>query len=118
MPEDTLSEPNLVFAVAIGYLIPFAGFYLGILIRHSLRATVFQDDLLALGQLCMVGMLFSLLAVAPLLPAFAVAISSGETPNYLLTLAVVIEAGFFMPESLMRAMSRNRERLPPAEQTV
>jgi hypothetical protein len=90
----------------LGLLIPFLAYYLGIYMRYKLRGTIFQDDVLGLRDLILVGVLFSLFAVAPLLSAFQVAASGQHEGDYLLTLAVVIQAGLFMPESLARTIER------------
>lgn len=111
--ETPIAAPSLSWGSVVGLLIPFIAFYLGIYMRHALRR-VFPDDVLGLPELMLMGILFSIFSVAPLLPAFNAASGSGRIENYLLTLAVVIQGGLFMPESLARAIQRRGRGQAPA----
>ena len=120
MEEPILDAPTLFFSyqALFGHVFPFVGFYIGIHIRHTLRESIFKEDLLSLKELWAAGLLFSLLAVAPLLPAFRIAADNGRVDTYLLTLAVVIQAGLFMPESLARVIDRRSRQDQPTDEDL
>lgn len=112
MNEEVLSEPSgplFIASVALGYVTPFVAFYFGIWIRHSLRHNIFRGDILSLREMMLAGVLFSLITVAPLLTAFLIAVNGREVRDYLMTTAVVVQAGMFMPESLGRLVASKQD---------
>lgn len=96
---------NLMAVTIAAILIPFFFFYLGIIIRFAVRGELFKDDKLKLKTLCIVGIIFAFFTILPL---SATLINYHNIPMYLGTLLVVIQAGFFMPESLARTIESHR----------
>lgn len=106
-----LNEPSGLSTVVLtifGYLLPFAAFYFGIFMRFKLRPKFFPADKLTPMELTLLGVLFSLITVAPLLPSFAGYTHPDQVHTYLMTLAVVVQGGLFMPESVAQLVRKQQ----------
>lgn len=98
---------------AFFYLFPFAVFYVGVLVRHYAR---FLNDrpLPPLHEQLIASLAFSLVAIAPLLPALQLTLPSeggeGNMIAYFLILAVIIQEGLIMQEKAVRTVRELLQR--------
>ena len=112
---NPLEEPSMIGTVlqtVLGYVLPFAGFCFGIYARFKLRDRFFPGDKLTPGELAILGVIFSLITVAPLLPSFTGFAHPNLVHSYLMTLAVVMQGGMFMPESVSQLISKKNRTDP------
>ena len=87
-------EPNYVLANIFGFSVPFACYYIGIVIRKVVLPGKSSPPLV--HQL-LLGIPVSLVVVSPLLPVVAATYSN--VPALLLTLGIVIEHGMLVNET-------------------
>lgn len=94
-------EPNYFLANLFGFGVPFACYYLGIVIRKVVLPGKTSPPL---GHQCLLGIPVSLVVVSPLLPVVAAAYSN--VPALLLTLGIVIEHGMLVNETATTHLKR------------
>ena len=87
-------EPNYALANVFGFSVPFACYYVGIVIR---KIVLPGKDSPPMGHQLLLGIPVSLIVVSPLLPVIAATYSN--IPAFLLTLGIVIEHGMLVNET-------------------
>ncbi len=106
-------EPNYLLTNFLILGLPFAAYYLGILIRRF----AFPDDFTStLGCQFLLGIPVSLVVVSPLLVAVIPNISN--VPGYLLTIGLVMEQGMVLNETVvsrLKNLGRNPVPVPVSQ---
>lgn len=84
----------------ITYVLPFVAYYVGILVRY--HAKFLHDSTPPpLGEQLVAGIVFSVVAVAPLIPSIRLAVLAAETIDlvaYMLVVVVIMQEGLVLHE--------------------
>ena len=101
-------EPNYTLANILGFAVPFACYYVGIIIRKIALSGPRSPPL---SHQFLLGIPISLVVVSPLLPVAAAAYS--DAPAFLLTLGIVIEHGMLVNETATTHLHKLLAGKPP-----
>ena len=99
--EPTFSWQNLFF---VG--VPFAAYFLGIVIR---KVVLPSDRSPSLIRQCLLGLPVSLVVVSPFL--LVVNATTGNLPGFLITIGVVMEHGMLVNETATSHLERIRKEV-------
>ena len=104
-------EPNYSTTNFLVFVLPFAAYYLGILIR---KVTLSGANSPRISHQLLLGIPVSLIVVTPLIPV----LNSGDLIAYLVTLGIIMEHGMLVNETathhlknLLARSGNNRNRM-------
>lgn len=90
-------------------MLPFVCYYLGICIRYYAKF-LRSDDAPPLNEQLIAGVVFSLIAVAPLIPSLRLAVVAQDVTAYMLVTVVIMQEGMFLHELAVRQVNKRRSR--------
>lgn len=113
---DPISEPSRI-QFLLAYVLPFVAYYIGILVRYYAK---FLHDSTPppLREQLVAGIVFSVVAVAPLLPSIRLAVTpeSIHLIPYMLIVVVIMQEGLVLHERAVAGVRKlvRRDERPPA----
>ena len=103
MPTYAYEDPRTggyLWGYLLTYGAPFAAYYVGILVRHY-ASFLRHAGSAPLGEQLIAGIVFSVVAVAPLLPAIILTVEARDgfdVVAYILIIAVILQEGLVLHE--------------------
>ena len=91
-------------------MLPFVCYYMGIRIRYFAKF-LRSDDAPPLNEQLIAGVVFSLIAVAPLIPSLRLAVVAQDVTAYMLAVVVIMQEGMLLHERAVREVNKRRSRI-------